>query len=391
MAHERSRRATTSLRSRSAREPGLVTWGWAAAPSPTQPPAPSPYSGHSSRARSASPVATEVSSSPPVTFPSPNRSMKICRTAGTNDEPPVRKTRSISVERQARSGHQPVDAARHRLELRRNPFFEVGAGHLLADRDRPRLEHELRFGRRRQLELRPHHRLVQLVSELQLDQQDERLEPFGRRRGALDPLQHLQRLRRLQERQIMPPLEPLVRPARDRQELVRRREVFAASPEPRRDQVADDPLVERVARHRHAIGADDVGGAAAAGADAGPDRDDREVAGAAAEVADENQLVALQPRLVRVRGGDRLVLEDDFVEAGEADRRHQPIRRERVELGIGRNREVHRAAEDDPPRLRPRSERRAVRSCASRSAQSASRACSAASRSPVPSNVVSAR
>ena len=40
-----------------------------------------------------------------------------------------------------------------------------------------------------------------------------------------------------------------------------------------------------------------------------------------------------EARLVGVGGGDRLVLEDDLVEAGEPDRRQQPIRGERVELG----------------------------------------------------------
>ena len=42
--------------------------------------------------RSASPVATDVSSSPPVILAAPKRWTKICLTAGTNDEPPVRKT-----------------------------------------------------------------------------------------------------------------------------------------------------------------------------------------------------------------------------------------------------------------------------------------------------------
>ena len=103
--------------------------------------------GHCSRARSASPVATEVSSSPPVTLASPNRSTKIRRTAGTNDDPPVRNTRSMSPRRQARRRHQPIDAAGHRRELVGDPSLEVGARDLLADRHRPRLERELRLGR----------------------------------------------------------------------------------------------------------------------------------------------------------------------------------------------------------------------------------------------------
>ena len=41
-----------------------------------------------------------------------------------------------------------------------------------------------------------------------------------------------------------------------------------------------------------------------------------------------------QPRFVGVGGRDRLVLEHDLVEAGEADRRQQAVGGERVELGV---------------------------------------------------------
>ena len=57
----------------------------------------------------------------------------------------------------------------------------------------------------------------------------------------------------------MPVFETLVRPARHRQELVRRRQILAAHAEARGDEIADDALVERVAGDRHAIGTDDVG------------------------------------------------------------------------------------------------------------------------------------
>src|SRR5262245_5829944 len=48
-----------------------------------------------SRAPSASPSATLVSSPPPCIRSGPKRSSKTLRTAGTNDEPPVMKTRLI--------------------------------------------------------------------------------------------------------------------------------------------------------------------------------------------------------------------------------------------------------------------------------------------------------
>jgi gluconokinase len=47
---------------------------------------------NSCAARSASPVATDVNSSPPAIFPAPNRSANSWRTAGTNADPPVRNT-----------------------------------------------------------------------------------------------------------------------------------------------------------------------------------------------------------------------------------------------------------------------------------------------------------
>ena len=48
--------------------------------------------GHASCARRDSPVATDVNSAPPVILSIPNRSTKMFRTAGTNDDPPVRNT-----------------------------------------------------------------------------------------------------------------------------------------------------------------------------------------------------------------------------------------------------------------------------------------------------------
>jgi hypothetical protein len=55
------------------------------------------YDGHCSAARSDKPVATDVSSSPPVISSAPKRWTKMLRTAGTNDEPPVRKAIALLV------------------------------------------------------------------------------------------------------------------------------------------------------------------------------------------------------------------------------------------------------------------------------------------------------
>ena len=52
--------------------------------------------GYQSAALSASPVATEVSSSPPVLVAFGKRASKMWRTDGTYDEPPVRNTVSMA-------------------------------------------------------------------------------------------------------------------------------------------------------------------------------------------------------------------------------------------------------------------------------------------------------
>src|SRR5688572_15448281 len=54
------------------------------------------HAGHVLAAQSDSPVATDVSSLPPVIFCHPNRFTNMSRTAGTNDDPPVTNTWSIS-------------------------------------------------------------------------------------------------------------------------------------------------------------------------------------------------------------------------------------------------------------------------------------------------------
>ena len=86
--------------------------------------------------------------------------------------------------------------------------------------------------------------------------------------------------------------------------------------------------------------------------DARADRDDGEVAGAAAEVTDQNQLVPFQPGLVGICGRDRLELEDDLVEASELDGRHQSLRRVSDRACVRRIGEMHRPAEHDAPRRR---------------------------------------
>ena len=85
--------------------------------------------------------------------------------------------------------------------------------------------------------------------------------------------------------------------------------------------------------------------AAAASADAGADVDQRKVAGAAAEVADQNQLVVIERGLVGVRRCDRLHLEVDGLESGVKKGLAKPLEREVVVVVGVRADEAHRASD----------------------------------------------
>ena len=92
-----------------------------------------------------------------------------------------------------------------------------------------------------------------------------------------------------------------------------------------------------------------VSAAIAGAARAGTEAHQTEVAGAAAEVADQHQLVVVEAALVLVGGGDRLVLEGDAPEAGLLGGAGQAGERGRVALGVdvagGVDHEVHRPAD----------------------------------------------
>src|SRR6185436_11438158 len=92
----------------------------------------------------------------------------------------------------------------------------------LPNRHRARLERKFRFGIGRERKLRALDGLVQLETEFAFDEPDEGRQTFRRGCRPLDPLQHLERRPRLQEREVVPPLEPLIRPDGNRQEFLRR-------------------------------------------------------------------------------------------------------------------------------------------------------------------------
>ena len=187
---------------------------------------------------------------------------------------------------------------------------------------------------------------------------DERIEPFRNQRGSLNTLEHLEILRGVQERQVVPTLEAVVGPAGNGQKLVRRREVFRAHAEPRRHELADDLPVERVAGNGHAVIADNVFLGAAAPFHAGTDVQNRKIARAAAEIADQNQLILLQRPLVAVRRRNRLVLEHNLVKAALLDGFQQARQREPIVAVVLRVREMDRPPHDDAARHRRERARR---------------------------------
>ena len=134
----------------------------------------------------------------------------------------------------------------------------------------------------------------------------------------------------------MPALQLVVRPAGHGKDLVGRRDILRAQPQPGRHQVPDDLPVEGVAGHRHAIGADDVFRCPSPPADFRPHMQDRKVAGAAAEVSNQDELVVLQALLVAVGGRHRLVLEHNLFEPALLKRLSQPPKRELIIRRVAR-------------------------------------------------------
>src|SRR5688572_28418405 len=143
---------------------------------------------------------------------------------------------------------------------------------------------------------------------------------------------------------MMPALEPFVRPAWDRQELVRRREELRAEPQSRRDELADYLSVESVAGDGDTFGADDV-----ACASAPPlvriDAQNGKVARTAAEVANQDELVVMEGLLVAVSRCHGFVLEHDFGEPALRNRGAKPRQREFVIFVIQRAGKVNWSAD----------------------------------------------
>ena len=131
-----------------------------------------------SAARSASPCATDVNSFPPRIRDAPNRLSKIRRTAGTNEDPPVRKTRSTASGSTPELSQKRVNRAFDRLELLFDPRFKLRPRHGNAQVHAPSAKSKFGILRARQFELQLLHRLVQLVSKILIHNRDQGFDLF---------------------------------------------------------------------------------------------------------------------------------------------------------------------------------------------------------------------
>ena len=328
-----------------------------------------------------------MNSSPVRMRPAAKRSSKSRRTAGTSDEPPVRNTRSTAPGATRACGRsspstQPAIAA----ELGRDP----------APRSPPRLTSasicstSWSMRKRGGGLARESARLVCSMARWSTKPRSfsTTWSSRSRRSGSTASRRRSSSswsvAARLQHRDVVPALEVRVDPARARAGARPKNETeLGAAAEQRRHAVAHELAVEGVARDVHAVVAEDRAGAPSARA--GADAQQREVAGAAAEVADQEQLVALEAALVVAGGADRLVL--------EARRRGSPRctsacaqarERERVVLVARGAHEAHRPPDHGRPHRRRRARPRPPRAAARAACRSAARAGSCARRSRWP-------
>ena len=114
--------------------------------------------------------------------------------------------------------------------------------------------------------------------------------------------------------------------------------------------MSNDSPVERITGQCDAGRADDVLGCALPAALRRPDSQDGEVARAASEVPDQNELVPIERLLVTVGRCNWLELEHDFSEPACRNRISQPPERELVIRRVVGIREMHRTSDHDARR-----------------------------------------
>ena len=127
-------------------------------------------------ARSANPLATEVNSLPVRTRSTPKRVSKILRTAGTNEVPPVRNTRSTA---RASTPHDASSPSTHCSCFVSSSAIQLSnSARVTAMRSSSPPSRKRNSARSllRELELHPLHRLMQLISQVFVHQHNQRLD-----------------------------------------------------------------------------------------------------------------------------------------------------------------------------------------------------------------------
>src|SRR6266567_1187170 len=205
-------------------------------------------------------------------------------------------------------------------------------------------EAELGFMAVRELELDLLHCLVKLVAEVPIDDRNQGFNLLWFQGASPCPFEDLADIIGAQKREIVPALEVGVDPRGNGGKVFVERARLGVGAERWRDQLAHDASVKGVAGEPHATVAEQVIRSPAAAADRGANANEGEVAGAAAEVADEDELVVIEGGLVGIGGGDGLELEAHLLEAGNSEGFAQAFDCEGVVLfSLGAD-EAHRTA-----------------------------------------------
>ena len=157
---------------------------------------------------------------------------------------------------------------------------------------------------------------MKLIAEILVDQVDQRFNLLRLECIRMSTLQYLANIAGLQKREIVPPLQVGIDPRRySGQQLIQRARQRVRS-QRRRHQLPHNPRIECISRQPKPAVAEQVFRRASARTNPGANMQQREVAGAAAKVADQDQLVMVQCGLIGVCRRDRLHLEVHGLEPG---------------------------------------------------------------------------
>ena len=209
-------------------------------------------------AHSANPYATEVNSFPPRILSLPNRRAKIRRTAGTDEVPPVKNTRSTSFGSTARILSSASTPLQWLADHRRSTSQTHAASNQSADRARhPENEtRSLAAATAQNSAAAPPDAAG--IPDL-LDHRDQRLNLLRLQRPNARAPQNLTHIIRPQKRKIVPALQVRVDPCRHRGKNLVQRPRFRMRSQCRRNQLPHNPRVESIPRQSDSAVAENRG------------------------------------------------------------------------------------------------------------------------------------